>query len=308
MRIGTNSLILVLAGLLCVSAAASEKAPRSTIAIIERLLTAPEHTPPAYHPDPDAPYPTERQFSFDDLIGLDPATLISGVQYVLVKYGRPEDPAQHEAYMRSTTARLHLLFEYYPLLARTPEDFDRLLGLIDDGTQAPELRVFLLRHSAPGLMERSALGEYMQGMLAGTDVLDGRLTKIIENPTESIPVQEAALDALSASIAAHYAQLLAADPLVRDAVRKGGPAPRIQDVKTDPAATPLARRTQLRIEKKSQDAGRIAELLYVVGRDPNRPLPLRRRAEAVAAVILRDYPIPNEAALRAANRQQPPPQ
>jgi len=306
MRIYRHSALLAIAVAGCVLAEAADKPSRSTIEIVERLLTADKQTPSLYQPDPATPYAVAREFTFDDLLTVQPERLLQGVEYVLVKYGPPTEAEAQAAYIRSMNERLNALFEYYPLLARTPDDLDRLLRVIDDGRQPPVLRNFLMRRCVPGLAGRSAFGEYLQGMLQGDEEFDGRLSRIIENPTELPEVQAVAVEALGASIAAFYAHALAADPLVRDSVKQGNPAPSVQMLKTSPDTVPLSRRTQLILERKHTDVGRVAEMLAVVGADPNRDSMLRRTADALVQVMVRDYPIPNEAALLEKTRQHPP--
>lgn len=300
-------LLATLLGLLVSGAAVAAPPHQNTLDLVERLLTADQELPPEVF-EGAGPQAVGRPFLFDDLLDEQPEALLGGVQYVISNHTPPEDAALRATYTREMDARLQALFEYYPLVARTPEDFERLLALIEDGRQAPVLRSFLIRRCAPGLAARSAFSAYVDGMLADRERLEIALLRIVENPTESTEVQDVAAPALGASIAASYANLLATDPMVRDQVGRGNAEPHIRDLKASPEAVPLTRRTRLRIERKNEAVARAGVQLAAVARDPNRSLALRRAVEAIVAEIARTYPVPNAADLIIETRQQPPPQ
>lgn len=295
MRMYRHGVFLLLAGALLAGVATAGVEPdKSAADRIAEFLAAGQHPPVLYKPDPAQPYPAERTFLFDEVLSLEPEALLEAVRATLEHYPGPADPEAQPAYARGINEKLQAFFEYYPLLAKTPLDFQRLTDAIASGANPPLLRVFLLEHAAPELRDRSALGEYMQGMLARDgDAFDAGLAELVRNITEPPPVQAAAIRVLGARITGRYAALLAADPLARAYGERNGAAPHARMLIASPDAIPLSRRTQIRLKRENEAAGQTAAMLVTVLRDPNRGAAVQEAAGAVAAAIARDYPIPN---------------
>src|SRR5690606_30427395 len=137
-------------------------------------------------------------------------------------------------------AQLLALFEYYPLVARGPDDFRRLTDAIASGGEAPALRAFLLRRCVPGPSEKAGLGAYMQAYLAGGDPeLEGALAAIIQNPTEEPAVQLEALRALGPLMENFFAALLARDPQAAELRRETEQTPHVRTLIESQDAIPL---------------------------------------------------------------------
>ncbi len=262
---------------------------------MESLFRADSAPPPPFSVDDGAPHPVEHHYLFEQFADLDCADFLRGLSYLIHKYQPPEDPGALPAYTRAMNYRLRVLFEYYPLAARGPDDFTALMTLISDGRSAETLRVFLLRQAAPGLEAPTTFGGYLQGHLSkGKGAFDKQLRELTLLPRESTRVQVTALDVLLARATSEYAMLLQRDPMGKRPGDDGAPVS-IRDFVANPEAAPLSRRTKLLLERKNEEVGKWAASLQALATNGQRDGAVREKATEVLGVILRDFPIPNRA-------------
>lgn len=280
--------------------------PEEIAALVERLLAADTQQPAIFAPDPAQPYPPDREFLFDAVRDVSPETLLEAVRFAVDATPAPEGPEGHAAFERIIREKLVKLLEYYPIVAATPLDFHRLIDVIRSGANPPVVRAFLLHHAAPGRGVHSALGEYMQAMVAlDSETFDQQLANLIQNVTEPPAVQEAAIATLVARIAHEYARLLADDPLVRAHNERNGVEAHVRALIGQPDALPMAKRTQVLLERRHPIAGAFTTLFLTTANDPNRAPAVRKAARTAALETAKHCPIPNRQEILAALESTP---
>jgi hypothetical protein len=260
---------------------------------IEAIFRADRTVPQSRHVEGGQAHSEEHIFLFEAFADLESKDFLNGLTFVLSKYPVPTNTDALPAYQRSMDHKLRMLFEYYPLAARSPEDFTALLDLIYDARNAEVLRVFLLRHTAMDLEPQSTFGAYMQGHLEEADEeFEKKLKERIQLPQESAAVQCAMMDVLLVRIDHDYASLLAHDALATDHAAKGTPN-HVRQFITKPNAIPLSRRTQILLARKNEAVGLWAKTLRAIANNGKRDPAVRARAREVLDVVLLDYPISN---------------
>ncbi|MCF6286283.1 MAG: hypothetical protein L3K26_14000 [Candidatus Hydrogenedentes bacterium] len=284
-------LLLPIHALLLISLSASAAHP--VWKTIEAIFRTDRAVPQSRHGEGGQNHPEEHTFLFDSFADLESKDFLNGLAFVLSKYPPPASPDALPAYRRSMDHKLRMLFEYYPLAARSPEDFTALLDLIYDAGNAAILRVFLLRHATTGLEPQSTFGNYMQGHLEHDgEAFVKKLIEVIQLPQESKAVQLAAMDVLLARTEHEYAALLASDALLINRSDKETPV-HVRQFITKPDALPVSRRTQILLQRKNEAVGAWAKTLKAIADNGQRDPALRAKAREVLDVVLADYPIAN---------------
>jgi len=263
--------------------------------LLDALLEAAEVPPPRY-PGGGPPHPDARGLRFEDRARHSAEELRAAAAHVAESNPAPEDPAGRATWEREATYKLRVIFAQYPLAARDRDDAQALLDLAGRYRSPEVLRVFLIRHAAPGVEPPSTFGNWLQGHVA----LDGgghvrRLKELVQLPGESVPVQLAALDALLAHTGRAYAALLA-----RGLASPSGEVFQARQLIGQPDAIPLSRETRLLLEQLNGETGRWARSLQALSANTRRDEALRAKAGEILAALLRDYPLDGREQLTAA--------
>lgn len=287
----------ILAALLLAGAAGSEtpKERMPTWRILEKLLAQddvlPEHPGEAIR----KPIPTERTFLFDEVLALEPEALLRGAAYVALRNPAPSnaDEATRAAHGRRVNEELQAVFEYYPLIATSTEDFRLLADAIRSGKQPLALRRFLLRQCAPTNRMSTSLGRYLQDHLAdGAPPLQDDLMALVQNPTEDGELQGIAIPLLNTLVSDGFAWILAQDKEAAAHAKKTDARVEIRAVLDAPDTIPLEKKSRVRLEQQRQRAGVIAGVLASIMRDESRSPTLRALAESAATELAQAYPLP----------------
>lgn len=263
--------------------------------ILEKLLAQEAERPLRPGAGTELPYPPERRFLFDEMLALDPETLLRGVGYVAVRNPAPAqaDEATLAAHARQVDEDLQAVLEYYPLIARSGEDFSRLTELIARGTQPLALRRYLLRNCAPPKGQPGALCAYLRDHLSdGAPPFQDTLVSLLQNPTEDPNLQRLAASLIDSLISASFNWILAhSDEARAFAARTGQPL----DIRAEllaPGSIPLEKADQVRVEQQRQRAGTAAAVLEMIARDGSREAALRQAASETATRLRETYPLP----------------
>ena len=263
--------------------------------LLEKLLAQEDALPERPGAATEKPIPTERSFLFDEVLALEPAALLSGAAYVAVR--NPASPDADEAALaahgRRVNEELQAVFEYYPLIAKSPADFRLLTDAIRSGKQALALRHFLLRQCVPTDTPSSALSRYVRDNLAdGAPTLQDDLMALVQNPTEDSLLQGTAIAVLGALVSDGFTWIIANDKEAMAHVQKTGAPVEVRVVLDAPDTIPLEKRSIVRLEQQRQRAGVIAGVFASIVRDESRPPALCALAESGAAALTQAYPLP----------------
>jgi len=263
--------------------------------ILEKLLAPDSLRPLPPGVGSDLPYPPERRFLFDEVLGLEPEALLRGVAYVAV---RNPAPAQADEAALATRARqvdddLEAVLEYYPLIARSGEDFSRLTAVVASGSQPLALRRYLLRNCAPPKGQPGALCAYLRDHLSdGAPTYQDTLLSILQNPTEDPTLQTQAASLMATLIADAFTAILARSETARTFAEKTGQPLDIRIELSAPGSIPLEKEAQVRAEQQRQRAGTAAAVLEMIARDGGRDEALRQAAGEAATGLRATYPLP----------------
>lgn len=289
----TGMLATLLLAIAAGSETPTERAP--TWRVLEKLLAQEDVLPEHRDEATGKPIPTERSFLFDDVLALEPAALLRGAAYASLRNPAPmdADAIALAAHGRRVEEELRAVFEYYPLIAVTTDDFLLLTEAVRSGKQPLALRRFLLRQCAPEDEPTSALSRYLRDHLAdGAPTLQEDLTTLLQNPTEDEALQEIAIPLVNALVSNGFAWTLARDKEAAAHAKKTGSPIKIRAVLDAPGTIPLEKITNVRLEQQRQRAGVIAGVLASIARDESRPPTLRTLAESVATTLNQAYPLP----------------
>lgn len=263
--------------------------------ILEKLLAQESAQPLPPGAGSDLPYPPERQFLFDEILALKPDALLRGVAYVAVRNPAPAqaDAAALAAHARQVDEDLQAVLEYYPLIARSGEDFLKLTGLIASGKQPLALRRYLLKNCAPPLGQPGALCAYLRDHLAdGAPTFQDSLLSLLQNPTEDSILQLHAAGLIEVLISDSFNGILAYSEEARAFAAQTGQPLDIRSELLAPGSIPLEKADQVRVEQQRQRAGTAAAVLEMIARDGSREAALRQAAGATAIQLREAYPLP----------------
>ena len=288
---------VALASLVLLLAARSEEpAGRLPVwPILEKLLAQENALPHRPEAGDDLPHPPERTFLFDEVLALEPAALLRGAAYVAVRNPAPAsaDAAVLAAHARRVDEELQTVLEYYPLIAKTRDDFTLLTDAIASGKQPPALRRFLLRNCVPAEAQPSSLGRYLMDHLAdGAPALQDALMALIQNPTEDRGLQEVAVGVLGTLIPVSFDWIIAHDEEAAAHAEKTGKPVEVRAVLDAPGTIPLAKASAVRLEQQRQRAGTLAAILGGLAGDDSHSTALRKIAGETAARLHQSYPLP----------------
>ena len=263
--------------------------------ILEKLLAQVAVQPLPPGAGSDLPFPPERQFLFDEILALEPDALLRGVAYVAVRNPAPApaDEATLAAHARQVDEDLQAVLEYYPLIARSSEDFLKLTALIASGKQPLALRRYLLRNCAPPTGQPGALCAYLRDHLAdGAPTFQDILLGLLQNPTEDPTLQLQAAGLIEVLISDSFNGILTHSEKARAfAAQSGQPL----DIRTEllaPGSIPLEKADKVRVEQQRQRAGTAAAVLEMIARDGSRDEALRQAASETATRLRESYPLP----------------
>ena len=263
--------------------------------ILEKLLAQEAVQPLPPGAGSDLPFPPERQFLFDEILALEPDALLRGVAYVAVRNPAPApaDEATLAAHARQVDEDLQAVLEYYPLIARSSEDFLKLTALIASGKQPLALRRYLLRNCAPPTGQPGALCAYLRDHLAdGAPTFQDILLGLLQNPTEDPTLQLQAAGLIEVLISDSFNGILTHSEKARAfAAQSGQPL----DIRTEllaPGSIPLEKADKVRVEQQRQRAGTAAAVLEMIARDGSRDEALRQAASETATRLRESYPLP----------------
>lgn len=243
-------------------------------------------------PSPTPPVAVGQPYQFESFSQGTAADLRRAISLLFEKQP-PDATVDEQTDDNRITGALERLFEYYPLVARAPQDYEALRNWIFDPGQPPALRNFLLERAAPGMTPPSAFAHYFQGHLTFDDgTFEKRLLELIQLPQESKPVQRTAMDAQLARARAGYRQLLARDPQVAQRMAEGD-AVTARQLIDNPEAITMTRRTALLLERHSAAVGKWAYSLKGTADNPQRDASVRAKARETLEAVLGEFPIPN---------------
>ena len=134
--------------------------------------------------------------------------------------------ANVETAYKEGQARMHLCFEYYPMLAEAPKDFNALVELLQTpGTPGP-LLCFLLREMAPEPALDSAFSSYFRRCLRRSTVNPLEMAQFLLIARRNEPqVALAALEVSMNLLRRNYAELLESVPAWSEWMRALGQPP-----------------------------------------------------------------------------------
>ncbi len=288
-------IVLVALTLLQASAVGESSEGLPAWRILEKLLAPDSIRPLPPGTGSDLPYPPERRFLFDEILALEPEALLRGVAYVAVRNPAPAraDEAALAARARRVDDDLEAVLEYYPLIARSGEDFTRLTALIASGTQPLALRRYLLRNCAPPPGQPGALCAYLRDHLAdGAPTFQDTLLSILQNPTEDPTLQIQAAGLMGTLISDAFEAILARSEEACAFAEKTGQPLDIRNELSAPGSIPLEKAAQVRVEQQRQRAGTAAAVLEMIARDGSRDEALRKAAGETATGLRETYPLP----------------
>ncbi len=263
--------------------------------ILEKLLAQEAVQPLPPGAESDLPYPPERRFLFDEILALEPEALLRGVAYVAVRNPAPAqaDDATLAAHGRQVDEDLQAVLEYYPLIARSDEDFAKLTALIASGKQPLALRRYLLRNCAPPKGQPGALCAYLRDHLAdGAPTFQDMLLGLLQNPTEDPTLQIHAAELIDTLISDSFNWILAHSEEASAFAAQTGQALDIRAELIAPGSIPLEKTDQVRLEQQRQRAGTAAAVLEMIARDGSRDEALRLAASETATRLREAYPLP----------------
>lgn len=263
--------------------------------ILEKLLAQEAVQPLPPDAGSDLPYPPDRQFLFDEILALEPDALLRGVAYVTVRNPAPAqaDAAALAAHARQVEEDLQAVLEYYPLIARSREDFLKLTELIASGKQPLALRRYLLRNCAPQTGQPGALCAYLRDHLAdGAPTFQDILLSLLQNPTEDPTLQIQAAGLIEVLLSDSFNGILAHSKEARAFAAQTGQPLDIRSELLAPGSIPLEKADQVRVEQQRQRAGTAAAVLEMIARDGSREEALRQDARETATRLRGSYPLP----------------
>lgn len=263
--------------------------------ILEKLLAQEAVQPLPPGAGSDLPYPPERRFLFDEILALKPDALLRGVAYVAVRNPAPAqaDDATLAAHARQVDEDLQAVLEYYPLIARSNEDFLKLTALIASGKQPLALRHYLLRNCAPPTGQPGALCAYLRDHLAdGAPTFQDILLGLLQNPTEDPTLRIQAAGLIEVLISDSFNGILTHSEKARAFAAQTGQPLDIRPELIAPGSIPLEKADQVRVEQQRQRAGTAAAVLEMIARDGSRDEALRQAASETATRLRESYPLP----------------